>query len=93
MTSDTDTKFKPSIARPLPMPEGVTEEMEEAYLDSYGEACLFCQADEVKYDKDEAGNPAVAYYKNEAVLVAECKACGKRWQDVYILTRVEEADE
>lgn len=63
--------------------------MEQVYVDNAGEYCLFCQSPEVKAIQENDA-PLVIFDKNEVILLLECLECGKRWQDVFVLQRVEE---
>ena len=60
----------------------LTEEQKKEYLEN-SVLCPFCKSDDIETGQRDFGN-------NQIWQNVWCHDCGKRWQDIYTLTNVEE---
>ena len=69
-----------------PASNTLTRQQKSRYLSRRGTHCPFCDSDQIEGtgDRDYDGD-----WNSQVV---ECRACGKRWQDIYTLTGVEPED-
>lgn len=63
----------------------LTKEQKQAYVESGGNACPYCESFEIEAGRSETDSD---YH----IIHVECMNCGKEWWDVYHLSTIEEID-